>query len=99
METKKIKILVQEKTTSDGKKKFNTYKAVTKNGRLIDCKFRKEVKELPVANCYAVICIDDMNVDKNKEYPTLWVSAVQSYETIGEVAQENNKKQLEDIFD
>lgn len=98
METKKIKILVQERTTSNGKK-FDTYKAVTKNGRLIDCKFRKEVKDLPTANCYAVIGIDDMNIDKNKEYPTLWVSAVQGYESVGEVAQENNKKQLDEIFD
>ena len=98
METKKIKIKVEEKKTSDGKK-FNTYKAVTKNGRLIDAKFRKEVKELPTETCYAVIGVDNMNLDKNKEYPVLWISAVESYESLGEVASENNKKQLDDMFE
>lgn len=98
METKKIKIVVSERTTSDGKKKFNTYKAVTKNGRLIDCKFRKEVKDLPAQTCYAIIGVDNMNVDKNKEYPTLWVSAVEGYETIEQQAIENNRAKIEEIF-
>ena len=40
-----------------------------------------------------------MNVDKNKEYPVLWISAVEGYETLGEVASENNKKQLDDMFE
>ena len=98
METKRIKIKVQERKTSNGKS-FNTYKAVTKNGRLIDAKFRKEVKELPTEDCYAIIGVDNMNVDKNKEYPVLWISAVEGYESLGEVASENNKKQLEEMFD
>ena len=98
METKRIIIKVQERKTSNGKS-FNTYKAVTKNGRLIDAKFRKEVKELPTGDCYAVIGVDNMNVDKNKEYPVLWISAVEGYETLGEVASENNKKQLDDMFE
>ena len=97
METKRVKIIVQEKKTSDGKK-FNTYKAVTKNGRLVDCKFRKEVKELPTETCYAVIGVDDMNLQKNTEYPVLWVSAVQGYDKLDEVAIENNRKAIEEIF-
>lgn len=98
METKKIKILVAEKTTTNGKK-FNTYKTTTKNGRLMDVKFRKEVKELPEANCYAVIGIDNMNVDKNREYPVLWVSAIETYESIEANAKADNKKKLDELFD
>ena len=98
METKRIKIIVQEKKTSDGKK-FNTYKAVTKNGRLIDCKFRKDVKELPTETCFANISVDSMNIDKNKEYPVMWVSAVEGYESISEVASESNKKVIDEMFD
>lgn len=98
METKRIKIIVQEKTTGDGKK-FKTYKAVTKNGRLIDCKFRKEVKDLPTENCYAVINVDDMNVQRNTEYPVLWVSDVQGYDKLDEVALENNRKAIDEIFE
>ena len=99
METKKIKIKVQERTTSDGKKKFNTYKTVTKNGRLMEVKFRKDVTTLPTEDCYAVIGVDNMNVDKSKEYPTIWVAAVESYESIEANSKANNKKKLDDLFD
>ena len=94
METKKIKIVVQEKTATNGKK-FNTYKTTTKNGRFIDVKFRKEVKNLPVENCYAIINVDAMNVDKNREYPVLWVKDVVGYEAI----ETDNKKKLDELFD
>lgn len=98
METKKIKITVAEKTTADGKK-FNTYKATTKNGRLIDCKFRKEVKNLPEKTCYAIINVDDMNVVRNTEFPVMWVKAVQSYEDLTEVSAERNRKAIDELFD
>ena len=93
--------MVQERETKDsnGKtKKFNTYKTTTKNGRLMDVKFRKEVTNLPTETCYAIINIDNMNVDKNREYPVLWVSAVESYETISDVAAEKNRAQINDMF-
>ena len=98
METKRIEILVEEKKTAEGKR-FNTFKAFTKNGRKIDVKFRKEVKNLPEGNCYAVIGVDNMNVDKSKRFPVLWVSQVESYEDVSEVRAENNKKQLDELFD
>ena len=97
METKKIKITVAQRKTANGKV-FNTYKATTKNGNLIDCKFRKDVKELPEKTCYAIIGVDDMNIDRNKEYPVMWVSAVQGYEDLAEVSAERNRKVIEDYF-
>jgi len=98
METKRIKIIVGERKTNDGKS-FNTYKAVTKNGNLIDCKFRKVVKNLPEKTCYAIIGVDNMNIDKSKEYPVMWVNAVEGYEDIAEVTAEKNKKVIDDYFD
>ena len=98
METKKIEIIVEERKTSEGKK-FNVYKTFTKNGRKIDVKFRKEVRDLPTENCYAIINVDDMNVDKSKRFPVLWIAEVQSYEDVTAVRQENNKKQLDELFD
>lgn len=97
METKKIKITVTERKTKDGKV-FNSYKATTKNGNLIDCKFRKEVKNLPEKTCYAIIAVDDMNIDRNKEYPVMWVNAVQGYEDLAEVSKERNRQVVEDYF-
>lgn len=97
METKKIKILVQPRKTKDGRS-FDTYKTTSKNGRLMDVKFRKEVKDLPSGNCYAIIDVDNMNIDKNREYPVLWVSQVESYETLENNSKEQNKKVLDEFF-
>lgn len=97
METKKIKILVAERKSAKGS--FNTYKTTTKNGRLMDVKFRKEVKELPTENCYAIINVDDMNVDSNRQYPVLWVSAVQGYESFEDNSKENNRKKINEMFE
>ena len=101
METKKIEILVEERTThKDGKeKKFNTYKSFTKNGRKIDVKFRSDVKNLPTEHCYAVINVEDMNVDNSGRFPVLWVKEVQSYESVEETRKENNKKKIDEYFD
>ena len=97
-EIKRIKVLVYEKQTKEGKK-FNTYKTVSKNGRLMDVKFRKEVKDLPEKNCFAVIACDNMNIDSNREYPVLWVNAVENYLPLDEVASEANKAKLDAFFD
>ena len=99
METKKIKITVAERKTNDGKKSFNTYKTVTKNGRTMDVKFRQEVKILSTENCYAIIDVDKMNVDKNREYPVLWVSEVVGYESLAEGNVERNRTQINELFD
>ena len=98
METKKIEIIVEEKKTSEGKK-FNTYKTFTKNGRKIDVKFRKEVKNLPTENCFATIEVDSMNVDKSKRFPVLWVSEVVGYDSVDEVRKESQKKVIDELFD
>ena len=101
METKKIEILVEERTAKkDGKEiKFNTYKSFTKNGRKIDVKFINEVKNKPTEHCYATINVDDMNVDNSGRFPILWVKDVQGYESISEVRKENNKKKIDEYFD
>lgn len=102
METKKIKIIVKEREGKDpsGKvRKFNTYKTTTKNGRFMDVKFRKEVTNLPTENCYAIIGVDNMNVDSNREYPVLWVSAVEGYESVEENSAEQNRKKIDEFFD
>ena len=96
MDTKKIKIKVEQRESNG--KKFNVYKTTTKNGRLMDVKFRKEVKELPTETCYAIIDIDNMNVDKNRDFPVLWVKAVESYETLTENSTEANRKAINEIF-
>lgn len=76
---KKIEIIKRVVTTKEGKS-FDTFKAVQKNGKLIDCKFTKDVKNLPDESCFMYVEEDKINIDKNKKYPTLWVKKVVKYE-------------------
>ena len=98
METKKIKIVVTEKTTTDGRKKFNTYHTYSKNDRRTEVKFTKDVKELPSKTCYAVINIEDMNLNTSGEFPILWVKGVVSYEDLAAASAEINRKKINDYF-
>jgi hypothetical protein len=70
-----IKVKVFEKLTKEGKK-FNTFKAVLKNGAFMDLKFRKEVTRLPKTDSILLVEDTDMNVDENRLYPCVWVSDV-----------------------
>lgn len=92
---KKFKVIVSEKETKEGRK-FNVYKAVTNEGRLIDCKFRKEVKNLPEKTCYVHVYNTEMNIDKSREYPTLWVKAIEEIEEIGNKADDTTA--VDEIF-
>lgn len=76
METVEIKISqVKEITAGDGKK-FKAYKAVQKNGNLIDCKFKNDVTNKPQEPCIIVVPEDQANVDTRKQYPVLWVGEI-----------------------
>ena len=86
METKRIKILVSERTTNDGRK-FNTFKTPSqkKNGVLIDVKFRKEVQNVPKESSFITVAVDDMNLSTRGEYPVLWIKAIADVEPIAAV--------------
>lgn len=89
MPIKKIKIIVKNGKTRDGRE-FKYFRAVQKDGTLIDCRFRKEV-DPPEETCYIQAYSTDLNIDHKKEYPVLWVRAIQSIDPIraeGEVDAE-----------
>lgn len=97
-EKKTLKIYVEEKTTKDGRK-FKTYKTVTKNGRKIDCKFRKEVTNVPAENSIISVYVSNMNMQKNSEFPVLWVSQIESIEPMAaKVDAEANAKTINEWF-
>lgn len=95
--TRTIKVIVKQKKTKEGRV-FNVYQAVTKNGRLIDCKFRKEVTELPTTTSLVTCFESDMNVQRNTEYPCLWIKAVQAIQPVAASDQEHNSGALTDYF-
>lgn len=78
----KIRIVeVKPITTKDGKK-FTAYKALTKERKIIDCKFRMDVENLPTEPCIIVVDSDKCNVSTNRQYPVLWVQEVKAIEPI-----------------
>lgn len=91
---KKIEIIVGTATTRDGKKTFNTYKAVQKDGKLIDCRFTKAVGAIPEKFNEITVELDDINIDKTRRFPVLWVKAVKEF---GFVEKTRNNP-CEDLF-
>lgn len=70
---------VKEMTSKEGRK-FTVYKALDKNGKLLDTKFRKEVKNLPTEPCTLIVDSDKCNVTKNTLYPTVWIAEIKAIE-------------------
>ena len=90
----KIKIIeVKEITAKTTGNKFTAYKAVTKNGNKIDCRFTKDVKNAPTEPCYIVVDEDKANVATNRQYPVLWVKEVK------EILPFESTNNLSDFFE
>jgi len=89
-----IKIQVKEMKTKDGRA-FNSYKAVTKNGALVDLKFRKAIKNLPEKNCWIVVDSTKVSEDKTKEYPCWWIEEIIEIKETKVNSEANAKRALE----
>ena len=76
---KQIKVIVKHLVAKKGANagnKFDAYRAVKSDGKLIDCRFRKEVRGIPVNNFIMTVDTADINVSHAREYPCLWVKSV-----------------------
>ena len=80
---KKIKVYVQRRTNKETGESFNSYKAVTKQGK-IDLRFTQEVKEelRPTELCYIHVNEDKVNVNQKSEFPVMWVSEIVKIEPV-----------------
>ena len=79
---KTIKILTKECTTKDGRT-FTAYKALTRNGTWMDCRFRKELGNLiPTVDSRVTVPDDGANIATNREYPVLWISMIEAVEPL-----------------
>ena len=82
--TKEIKIIPGRASTKDGRE-FTVYKAVQKDGKLMDCKFRKDVT-VPDDVDAVVVAAGKFNVDRSKRWPVLWIAEVLEFKTRAERA-------------
>ena len=76
-------------------KKFNAYKTFQKNGKKIDVKFTRDVKNAPEENCIIVVEAGKMNLDKNRRFPCLWVREIKEVKQLPD--KNNDPRKLEEI--
>lgn len=99
VKVQEIRIIAEERETKDGKKKFMSYKAVMKDGSLMDTRFTQAVKNAPESSCTIVVKAENANIDKNRLYPILWVKAIEEIKVIDTTQfSEANAKELEELF-
>lgn len=73
----RIRITKVEEITAKNGNKFTAYKAVQKNGKLIDVRFRREVgKDAPDHPCIVVVQPGMYNIDRNRQYPCVWIKEI-----------------------
>ena len=87
--TRTIKIIPSRHKTKDGTKEFIAFKAVQKDGKLIDCRFTKACGAVPDDVCEIVVKDENANIDRNRLYPVLWVKKCESIKTRAEKDKES----------
>lgn len=78
MKAYKIELIKRVVTTKEGKS-FDTFKAVQKDGKLIDVHFKKTCK-MPTESGFATIESDKLQLNKTKKFPELWISEIKEFE-------------------
>lgn len=72
---------ITEITTKSGNK-FFAYKTLDKNGNFMDMKFVRDCPNTPKEKCWIFVKEENFNVDENREYPVVWVKAVEKIEPL-----------------
>lgn len=82
-----IKIEVSTKLVhlEDGTE-FLSYKAYTKRG-WVDLKFPKTVENTPKENCFIFVEKENMNINRKKKFPEIWVKEIKEIKPLEKVEQ------------
>lgn len=100
-ECKKIELTVKECVNKEKGNKFLAYKATTKDGKYMDCKFRKEVTA-PTVNGFIWVHPNNMNITSNTKYPALWVKKIEKFvskeDLVDEAISEKDFKKINEFF-
>lgn len=84
----------------EGKKNtFNAYKTYKKDGKKIDLRFTRAVKDTPEEACFIKVNAENMNIDNNRKYPILWVTKIEEILPLEALRQNpENYKEIDDNF-
>lgn len=82
--TVNIKIIARKfKRKSDGSE-FTAYRAVQRDGKLVECHFRKACGAIPDTSFIATVPRTDVKMDYSHEYPRVWLHSIASIVTLAE---------------
>lgn len=87
-------VKVEQKKNKDGNK-FNTYKTVDKNGKLLDVRFTRDSR-FSTDKCGTVY--GEGNIDRQRQYPCVWFKSVESFEPWVEDTTDDTVYDVSDIF-
>lgn len=79
-----IDVWVKTRKNHATKHEFKCYSCKMKDGKWYDLKFTKDVPEglLPKSHSYIYVKAENLNIDKSKKYPVVWVKAVEFIKVI-----------------
>lgn len=81
-----VKIIARKfKRKSDGGE-FTAYRAVQRDGKLIECHFRKACGAIPDTSFIATVPRSDVKMDYSHEYPRVWLHSISAIVTLAEQA-------------
>lgn len=94
---KEIKLIAKTGKTKEGKA-FTSFKAVQKDGKLVNCHFRQKDKDknaitMPSGSCIMKIDSEFLSYNTSKQYPELWVQGQPEY-----VNTPVNSKLVDELF-
>lgn len=84
-----IEVKVKEIESKENGNKFNIYKLVTKSKKLVDVRFTKNVTNLPKEDCVMVVKPENINYDKNRQFPCFWVKEIEEIKPIIKIKGED----------
>jgi len=97
----KLRVKVGQATNKATGEKFPTFKTTKKDGKFMNLRFRKEIQDVPVSDCFIYVETENVSIDKNRQYPVLWVHEIDHAEPLFQpnVQQDAQKIAIAEFLD
>ena len=98
---RKFRVKVGKATNKETGEEFPTFRTIQKNGKFMKMKFRQVVEEVPKDDCFIFVEEGLFSIDKNSQFPVLWIHAIHSTEVLYQPnrAVKASKADYEDYFE
>ena len=89
---KTIEIIAKRVKAHDGRE-FTSYRAVQKDGKLMDCRFTRDAGAVPDGVVSVEVQPGFFNVSYAKKYPCLWIKKVERF-----ITKDEEVNSYDDLF-